>query len=420
MKNKTNILILSIAVIILLMITVFNCNRPTEEDKDEKLQLWKDQEKITAFDGTDSLEFGYSAAVSGDYVIIGTSRDAAYIYHKTDVNTWDTGIKITAFDDTDTSWFNFGSSVSISGDYAIAGAPNNNNGGIERGAAYIFHRTGINTWDTGYKITASDIEDNDMFGTSVSIHEDYAIVGAPFNGENGAAYIFKRIDINTWDSGFKITSLSDGDGDDRFGQSVAIYNDYVITGAPNNGDDSNGEEYGSAYIFRRTGLDNNWSEIYKISALYQESYDHLGNSVSISVDYAIAGVTDANTFGNNCGSAYIFHRTDLNTWDEGSIIYALDGEAGDKFGYSVSICGDYAIAGVPFNDSQGDRSGTSYIFHRTGINEWDAGTKIKGFDTDELDFFGYSVAISQTHAIIGASVRDEVASGKGAVYILKK
>lgn len=66
------------------------------------------------------------------------------------------------------------------------------------GAAYIFHMTGLNTWDGGTKIVASDAQADDYFGISVSISGDYAIVGAKNEDggdgdpliDAGAAYIY--------------------------------------------------------------------------------------------------------------------------------------------------------------------------------------------------------------------------------------
>ena len=79
------------------------------------------------------------------------------------------------------------------------GAPEENGGAgspiLNAGAAYIYNRTGLNTWDVGTKIIALDAEVDDLFGTSVSISGDYAIIGAPEEDGGGAAagaaYIFE-------------------------------------------------------------------------------------------------------------------------------------------------------------------------------------------------------------------------------------
>ncbi len=89
----------------------------------------------------------------------------------------------------------FGASAAISGDYVVVGAYGEDAGGGEAGAAYIFHRTGT-TWDAGVKIVATDPQAYDEFGKSVAISGNYAVVGA--YGESaggsyaGAAYIFHR------------------------------------------------------------------------------------------------------------------------------------------------------------------------------------------------------------------------------------
>ena len=147
----------------------------------------------------------------------------------------------------------FGNSVAISGDYAIVGAPYEDTGGSSAGAAYIFRRTDTNTWDAGVKIQASVPHANDFFGRSVAISGDYAIVGAYLEDaggtwDAGAAYIFRRTDTNTWDAGTKIMA-SDKQAGDYFGISVAISGDYAIVGAP--WEDPGGiTDAGSAYFYR--------------------------------------------------------------------------------------------------------------------------------------------------------------------------
>jgi len=156
--------------------------------------------KITASDAQGDDNFGKTVAIDGDYAIVGahleddggSNAGAAYIYHRTDTNTWDAGVKIVAPDaEADDR---FGTSVAIDGKYAVVGANNEDAGGADAGAAYVFYRTGTNTWDTGTKLQSSDIAAGDQFGLSVGISGLYAIVGANFEGEGGdgagAAYIF--------------------------------------------------------------------------------------------------------------------------------------------------------------------------------------------------------------------------------------
>jgi len=272
---------------------------------------------------------------------------------------WESVSKIVAADaDADDV---FGYSVSLDGDYAIAGAYGEDAEGSLTGAAYIFRRTGANTWDSGTKIVASDAQANDYFGRSVAISGDYAIVGAfgeDTGGDGaGAAYIFQRTGTNTWDAGTKIVA-SDAESEDRFGTSVAISGDYAIVGAF-----KEGSLAGAAYIFRRTGT-NTWDAGTKIVASDAEASDFFGNAVAISGDYAIAGAYGEDAEGSLAGAAYIFKRTGTNTWDAGTKIVASDAAAGDRFGFSVAISGDYAIAGAYLHDSEAENAGAAYIFKK--------------------------------------------------------
>ncbi len=394
-------------------------------------------QKITASDAQSSDQFGTSAAICGEYIIAGAPYEdeggnnagAAYIFRKTEAGTWDAGIKLTANDAQADDYF--GDSVAISGDYAIVGARNEDAGGSNAGAAYIFRRTGgadENIWDDGIKITASDAQANDEFGNSVSINGDYAIVGAKNEdggdgnptSNAGAAYIFHRTGANTWDIGTKIVA-SDPAVDDYFGNSVSISGDYAIVGSY--GEDDGGSSAGAAYIYRRTAT-TTWDAGVKITATDPQAGDYFGGSVSISGDYAIVGASLENGGSGDpitgAGAAYIFRRTGTNLWDSGVKITATDPQAEDRFGYSVSISGDYAIAGARWEDEEGSNAGAAYIFKRTGTNAWESGSKITASDAKTDDVFGNSVSISGDYAIVGANSNDAGMSNTGAAYIFRK
>jgi len=143
----------------------------------------------------------------------------------------------------------FSGSVSISNRWAIVGAVWDDDYGKDSGSAYIFKRDGEN-WTQQAKLTASDAAAEDYFGATVSISYDYAHVGAyqdDDNGEDsGSAYIFKRERDTSWVEYAKLTS-SDGSTDDLFGRSVAVSGNNFLVGASN---DYHGHGIGSGYIFQ--------------------------------------------------------------------------------------------------------------------------------------------------------------------------
>jgi len=102
-------------------------------------------------------------------------------------------------------------------------------------------------------------------------------------------------------------------------------------------------------------ISQNWNEIIKACASDREAGDYFGYSVAISGDYAIVGapIEDENASGGdsltNAGSVYIFHNN-AGTWQQQQKLVASDREAEDLFGISVAISGDYAIVGAFYED----------------------------------------------------------------------
>ncbi|MDQ6477977.1 T9SS type A sorting domain-containing protein [Dyadobacter sp. LHD-138] len=422
-------------------------------------QSWNQLIKVTAQnnDGSSARNandlYGKSVSISGNYAIVGAYHEgedpnglnsvgdagAAYILYN-NAGNWVQVKKITApvreLGDV------FGNSVSISGDYAIVGAHQEDDDAQETntlnnsGSAYIFRKDqgGTDNWGLVKKITASTREIDDVFGHSVSISGDYAIVGAYLEdedvnetntlSESGSAYIFKKDQggADNWGQIKKITA-STRDGADQFGWSVSINGDYAIVGAQLEDEDAleaNTLSFsGSAYIFKKDqGGADNWGQIKKITASTRDSGDWFGWSVSISDDYAIVGTPyekedaqEANTL-NFPGAAYIFKKDQggADNWGQVQKITASDRAGLDYFGWSVSIGGDYAIVGAPFEDEDVSEAntlssaGSAYIFKKDqgGADNWGQVQKITASIRADFDVFGISVAIDGDDLILGA------------------
>jgi len=378
---------------------------------------WENEQQIAASDGSAYDYFGNSISIDGDYALIGAWKDdvtgidrgSVYIFYRSGTN-WIEQAKLTAPDGMDEDLFGY--SVSISGDYAVIGAYGDDDNGIDSGSAYIFYRSGT-TWFEQAKITAPDGATEDRFGCSVSISGDYAIVGAWGDDDSGidrgSAYIFYRSGTN-WIEQAKLTA-PDGMDEDLFGYSVSISGDYAVIGA--HYDDDNGSESGSAYIFYRSGT--NWTEQTKLTAPDGAAYDWFGYTVSINGDYAAIGAHWDDDNGSNSGSAYLFNRIGT-LWTQQTKITADDGSSDDEFGRSISIDGDYVVVGACHDDGNGIDRGSAYIFHRNGTN-WSQQAKITASDGADFDYFGCPVSISGNHALISANYDDDNGVDSGSAYI---
>ena len=373
--------------------------------------------KITPEDGAEEDFFGSTVSISGDYAIVGAPNDdddgalsgSAYIFERQG-STWAEVIKLTATDATQGD--HFGRAVSIDGNYAIVGAEGDDDNGSFSGSVYIFERQG-SVWTEVTKIIPDDGAMDDFFGHEVSISGDYAIVGAWADDDNGSfsgsAYIYER-QGSIWAEVAKLAA-NDASEFGSFGEDVSISGDVAIVGA--DGDDDNGPASGAVYIFERQ--DGTWTEVVKLTASDGESNDQFGNDVSISGDYAIVGAFKDEDNGFNSGSAYIFERQG-STWAEVVKLTASDAEATDLFGKEVSISGNYAIVGADGDKDNGTNSGSAYIFELRDSN-WIEVVKLTASDGATDDMFGEGVSISGVHALVGAHWDDDKGSRSGSAYV---
>jgi hypothetical protein len=329
---------------------------------------WSQQAKIQNSDPAFTMQFGTAVSISGDgnTAIVGITSRWGWVYIFTRSGTdWSQHAKIEASDTVYDDYF--GESVSISGDgnTVIVGAKGKDAG---TGAAYIFTRSGTD-WLQQPRIEASDKQEGDWFGYSVSISSDSttAIIGAQREdtdaSDAGAAYIFTRSGTS-WSEQAKIQA-SDPEQNDWFGTAVSISSDgtTAIVGARR--EDTGAGDAGAAYIFTRSGTD--WSQQAKIQASVRTSGALFGNSVSISSDGTTAIVGEFNSYFNS-GRVYIFTRSGTS-WSQQAKIQASDNQYGAWFGSAVSISGDgtTAIVGSYKRDDAvlNDDVGAAYIFVRS-------------------------------------------------------
>lgn len=220
---------------------------------------WVEQAKLLPADGQPSDVFGSDVDMDGDTVLIGAALDddqgtdsgSAYVFVRSG-STWVQQTKILPGDGNQRA--RFGSSVSLAGDMALIGAPEDDDNGIQSGSAYVFlRRHGV--WTQQTKLLPSDGGRGDTFGTSVGLSNNAAVIGAPLDSDRaisaGSAYLFVY-SASEWKERGKILA-SDGGNSDNFGASVAVDYGTLVSSSPNNS--QNGSNAGAAYV-SRTGSGN--------------------------------------------------------------------------------------------------------------------------------------------------------------------
>ena len=373
------------------------------------------QQKLEASDAEAGDNFGCSVGISGNTVVVGayaedttaSSAGSAYIFTRSGT-TWSQQQKLQASDAAGTD--QFGISTAISGDTVVVGADQEDAGGSNAGAAYVFTRSGT-TWSQQQKIVASDAQATDYFGNSVAIDSDTVIVGAwaedTGSTNAGAAYIFTRSGT-TWSQQQKIQASSTT-AEDYFGKSVAISGDTVVVGAYYA---AGGTNAGSAYIFTRSGT--TWSQQAKITASDAQASDYFGKSVHISGDTVVVGAYGEDTGGTYAGAAYVFTRSGT-TWSQQQKIQSSDIQSSDYFGIQVTVSGDVLVVGASGEDAGGSSAGAAYIFTRSGTT-WSQQKKLVASDAAQNDMLK-NVGIDANTIITGAPTNSTGSSQPGNAYV---
>ena len=214
----------------------------------------------------------------------------------------------------------------------------------------------------------------------------------------------------------QILLADDRDTNTQLGYGCDIDGDYIIGGGPQ--DDEGGSAAGAAYIFKKTGT--SWTQTAKLMASDPNTNDQFGEFCEISGDYAIVGNYQEDAGGTSAGAAYIYKRdTGAETWTQQAKLMASNAGSSDFFGRGVSIDGDYAIVGAPYEDTGGDGAGAAYIFKRSGAS-WSQQAIILASDAASADEYGWDVSISGDYAVVGARQEDEGGSNAGAAYTCLK
>jgi hypothetical protein len=336
--------------------------------------------KIAAADAADFDSFGLALAIDGSYALVGApgadgsggNQGAAYLFLQTQGAEPGWGQVKKLLPDDPAAGDLFGISVDISGDYAVVGAGSEDGAGTDLGAVYVFYRDqgGADNWGQIKKITAGDGEDGDGFGFAVALDGDVLIVGADGadgSGINqGTAYIFyrDRNGIDNWGQVAKVFSSQPAD-DNQFGFAVAVGGGVAAVGSP--GEDGEGIECGVVYFFSRdqSGIDA-WGLTASFSPSDTPDQTWLGTALATDGVTAVIGSPWDDGAGTSRGAVHVLGRDQggPGNWGEVKKLFASDPGDGALFGYSVAFDGDYILAGAGWAKGGGTERGQAYLFAR--------------------------------------------------------
>ncbi len=319
----------------------------------------------------------------------------------------------------------FGDAIDVSGNYAVAGAPRDDDGGSSSGAAYVFELID-DVWLQIAKLTSSNAADTDLMGTSVAIDGDIIVVGAPFSDVNaqgaGAVFVFEKPG-GGWANMTETAVLSATDiaPGDQFGQSVAIENGTIAVGATQQL--SSGK--GKAYVFVEPGTGwESMSQTAILTSRKMKANDLIGFSISIGDDVVAVGAPGNDLAATDAGMVLVYVKP-LDGWidaNDDAKLYAGNAAKEDGLGTSVANSGALVVSGAPFYDGGASNSGAVYLF-RPGHSGWKNAAHeaiLTSGNPDPIDEMGNSVALADGIILAGAHKADGATTNGGAVFTFEK
>lgn len=371
-------------------------------------------QKLLAADNAAGDHFGYSVALDGGTALIGAPYDddqgSAYVFVRAADGTWRQQAKLTAGDGAAED--SFGYSVAVADGAAVIGAPYDDDQGNSSGSAYVFVRAADGTWSRQAKLAASDGAAEDSLGFSVALDGGTAVIGAKNCDPatflcSGSAYVFVRSAGSIWNQQAKLAA-GGGSANEVFLRSVSVSGNIALVGA--DGYDGQGFPSGAAYVFVRSPY-GTWSQEAKLSTSDGNENDSFGSSVAVDGNTALIGT-------NFSGSAYVFVRSADGTWRQQAKLTAGDA-APDYYAFnSVAVDGDTAVIGLVRGSESDDYSaGAAYVFARSANGTWSQQARLTAPVFNYFGYFGYSVSLDDKAALIGSWGDTEPGSWSGAAYV---
>jgi len=355
--------------------------------------------------GSDS--FGFAIAGVGNNILIGAPSDdtgaantgAAYLFDGS------TGALLQSFfnpsaqaDDA------FGTAVAAVGTNVLIGAPLYDIPPspipiFNTGRAYLFDS------DTGGLLQTFENPSPDFFdefGAAVAGVGTNALVGAP--GDNAAEGTVYLLDSTTGGVLQTFNNPTPPGGNDEFGRSVAAFGSNVLIGSPL--DDTGASNAGSAYLFDS----NTGGLLQTFNNPTPAVDDEFGRSVAAVGNNVLVGSPLDDTAANNAGAAYVF---DSNTGGLLQTLLSPTPTNNGRFGTAVAAVGSHNLVGAPFDTTSTNNAGAAYVF------DGNTGQLRQSFTNPiptGVNQFGAAVASAGTNALVGTPFDDTGATNTGIAY----
>jgi hypothetical protein len=237
---------------------------------------------------------------------------------------------------------------------------------------------------------------------------------------------------------------SDGTENDMYGSHVHIHHTTAVVGAYDAKEEGYGEKSGAVYIYSTNATEfpyyddgsTPWSFVQKLhlekweqrcnkegcESVRDEHYaenSEFGYAAAVWNNTIIVGAHKHGDAHDAGGGAFVFTRTpSTGLWTQTSTLNAGDAHDYHYFGTSIALYGTTAVVGASGDDHQGASSGAAYVFEYDDEEAyWVTVTKLTSDNAQEFDNFGRSVAVYKSYIVVGAPGDDELGNDSGAAFV---
>lgn len=301
------------------------------------------------------LGFGAAVVIDGDAILVGrtgqpqglplnpTRTGGVHVFRQDAIGAWYEANTFTA--DGVAVGDGFATSLATDGSTLLVGAPNQSD---NRGAVYAFDKQSDGSWAPAGYMLASDGAESDRFGSTMAVHGDLALVGAPRRDRaKGAVYVFRR-QGGTWTE-TNIITVAEAKNNVRFGSSLALNESWLLVGA------SRQERAGRVFVYRHDDASDSWAPVTTLGPGEEEA-GRFGERVAFAGDRIVVAAPATN---RSRGAVFTFVIDGETASMAGAPLVPEDLSRGSFFGGSVAATASELWVGAPGTESS---SGAAFAY----------------------------------------------------------
>jgi hypothetical protein len=312
--------------------------------------------------------FGASVAASGSRVAVGAYQDdtgasntgTVYVY---DISSPTPATPVFVINNpSPQSQDEFGYSLAMSGDLLAVGSVKNNTGAEDAGSVYVYNLAAPTPGALVQVLDNPEPGIGDWFGHAVSISGNRVVVGAPRDDAGavnaGSAYVF---DLASATPAVPVTVIGNPAPavNDEFGFSVAVSGLNVVIGSRT--DDTFGVDAGDVLLYHLNSA-NPATPVAGLTRPAPDDEDFFGTSVAISGTRIVVGAPGADLSADEAGAAYVYELSSATSTVPADLLQTGTQRPADWFGQAVAIDGTNAVIGAPKQDGNTNNRGAAYLF----------------------------------------------------------